>query len=56
MIFAYFAPEVVLPMASVLVAGFGFIMMVGRAPFRFVARSLRAGLRGRKKTMNKPNA
>ena len=32
MLFAYFAPEVILPMASVLVAGFGFIMMVGLRP------------------------
>ena len=48
MIFAYFAPEIVLPAASAIVAGFGFIMMVGRAPFRFVARSFRAGLKGLK--------
>jgi hypothetical protein len=49
MIFAYFAPEVVLPMASVLAAGFGFIMMVGRAPFRILARSLRARGAGKRR-------
>lgn len=42
MLFAYFAPEVVLPIASVFAAGFGFIVMVGRAPFRYAARWFRA--------------
>ena len=42
MIFAYVGPEVVLPLASVVAAAFGFVMMVGRAPFRLAARWLRA--------------
>lgn len=42
LILAYFAPEVVLPLASVVAAAFGFIMMVGRAPFRLATRWLRA--------------
>jgi hypothetical protein len=32
MVFAYFSPDVALPVASVLAAVVGFIMMVGRAP------------------------
>ena len=42
MIFAYVGPEVVLPLASVVAAAFGFVMMVGRAPFRLASRWLRA--------------
>jgi hypothetical protein len=53
MIFAYFAPEVVMPMASALVVGFGFFMMVGRAPFRFAARTWRSGLRVMKKNKSR---
>jgi hypothetical protein len=45
MVFAYFAPEVALPLASAVAAAFGFILMVGRAPFRFAARGLRAVMR-----------
>jgi hypothetical protein len=41
MVFAYFSPEMTLPLASVLAATFGFIMLVGRAPFRLAARSWR---------------
>jgi hypothetical protein len=36
--FAYVGPEVFLPLASVVAAAFGFVMMVGRAPFRLAAR------------------
>lgn len=48
-ILAYFSPEVVLPMASILAAGFGFLMMLGRAPFRLAARGYRAVARAWKK-------
>ena len=48
MLFAYFAPEAVLPVASVLAAALGFVMMIGRAPFRLAARGIRAVLKGRK--------
>lgn len=47
-LFAYFTPEVALPVASALAAAFGFLMMIGRAPFRLAARGLRAVFRGRK--------
>jgi hypothetical protein len=49
MLFAYFGPEVVLPVASVVAGAIGFVMMVGRAPFRFAARGLRAVRRAWKK-------
>jgi len=49
LIFAYIAPDVVLPMASVVAAGFGFIMMVGRAPFRIAGRWLRTARTGGKR-------
>lgn len=42
MVFAYFAPEVALPVASAIAACLGFLMMVGRAPFQFAARAFRA--------------
>jgi hypothetical protein len=45
MLFAYFSPEVVLPVASVVAAAFGFIAMVGRAPFRLAARGFRSAAR-----------
>lgn len=49
MILAYVGPEAVLPMASVVAAAFGVVMMVGRAPFRRAARWLRAARTGGKK-------
>ncbi len=55
MILAYFSPDVVLPVASVLAAAVGFVMMVGRAPFRFAARGLRSGAAGLKKLFAKWN-
>jgi hypothetical protein len=42
MILAYFSPEVVLPLTSVVAAVFGVIVMIGGAPFRFAARAFRA--------------
>ena len=55
MILAYFSPEVVLPVASVFAAALGFVMMVGRAPFRFAARGLRSGVLGMKRIFKKLN-
>ncbi len=55
MLFAYFAPEVILPVASVVTATIGFIMMVGRAPFRIAARGVRSSWRGVKNRINKLN-
>jgi hypothetical protein len=49
MILAYFSPDVVLPVASVFAAAIGFVMMVGRTPFRFAARGFRSGVAGLKK-------
>ena len=48
MVLAYFTPDVALPVASLLAAAVGFVMMVGRAPIRFVTRTL-AGLRERRR-------
>lgn len=53
MVFAYFTPEVALPVASVVAAAFGFIMMVGRLPFQAASRGLRALTNGRKKMFQK---
>jgi hypothetical protein len=39
--FAYISPDTVLPVASVVAAALGFVMMVGRAPFRLAARTWR---------------
>jgi hypothetical protein len=55
MILAYFTPEVALPVASALAAALGFLMMVGRAPFRWAGRGIRSGLRGLKKVIEKLN-
>jgi hypothetical protein len=44
MVFAYFSPDVALPVASVLAGVVGFFMMLGRAPYRAVARTVRSGL------------
>lgn len=41
MLLAYFAPEVALPVASALAGVFGFLLMVGRAPFRLAAKGFR---------------
>jgi hypothetical protein len=45
-LFAYIGPEVALPMASMLAGMIGFILMVGRAPFRYAAKGLRRAARG----------
>ena len=39
---AYFAPEVVLPVASVFAGLVGFLMMIGRAPFRLASKGFRS--------------
>lgn len=46
MLFGYIGPEVVLPMASALAGVVGFVLMVGRAPFRFAAKVLRSLAKG----------
>ena len=53
MILAYFSPDVVLPVASVFAAAVGFVMMVGRAPFRLAARGLRSGIRSVRRIFEK---
>jgi hypothetical protein len=40
-IFAYVGPDVILPMASVVAAAVGVVMTVGRAPFRYAAKTWR---------------
>jgi hypothetical protein len=41
MLFAYISPDVVMPIASVVAAALGCVMMIGRAPFRLAARTWR---------------
>lgn len=41
MLFAYFGPETVLPLASVLATVFGVILMFGRASFRILLAPFR---------------
>ncbi len=41
MLFAYFGPETVLPLASVLATVFGVVMMFGRASFRIALMPFR---------------
>jgi hypothetical protein len=53
MLFAYFTPEVIMPVASVLAGAFGVILMVGRAPLRYAARGARWIARGWKKTVDR---
>lgn len=45
-LFAYFAPDMLLPVASALAGVVGVVMMVGRAPIRFVRRVIRRVARG----------
>lgn len=47
-LFAYFTPDVAFPIASVVAAALGFIMLVGRAPVRLAmkgCRKIAAGFR-----------
>lgn len=54
MVFAYFGPETTLPLASVLAASLGFLMMMGRGSLRFVTRLARSAVsRLGKKSMSK---
>jgi hypothetical protein len=55
MIYAYFAPEVVFPVASALAGVFGFIMLMGRTPFRVVSRAFRASTGALQKLARKLN-
>lgn len=41
MLFAYFGPETVLPLASVIATVFGVVMMFGRASFRIALAPFR---------------
>ena len=43
--FAYFGPETTVPLASVLAASLGFLMMMGRGSIRFASRVIRGSLR-----------
>jgi hypothetical protein len=56
-IFAYFGPETVLPLTSVVAAVAGVFMMFGRNSVRFVARCLRIRVLGPtgSKTPGKPH-
>ena len=45
-ILAYVGPEVVLPLASAVAGVVGFLLMLGRAPFRLAAKGFRKVARG----------
>ncbi len=45
MIFAYFGPETVLPLTSIVAAAVGVIMMFGRNSFRFALMFVRRAYR-----------
>jgi hypothetical protein len=45
-LFAYIGPDVALPLATMMAGVIGFILMVGRAPFRYAARGFRAAASG----------
>jgi len=53
MIFAYFTPEVALPVASAVAAVFGFVMLVGRTPVRIAVRGFRWAGRGLRSVVDK---
>jgi hypothetical protein len=53
--FAYFGPETTLPLASVLAASLGFLMMMGRGSLRVVMRVVQAAF-PRLKAGSKRNA
>jgi hypothetical protein len=40
-VFAYFTPDVTFPIASALAAVVGFVVLVGGAPLRYVAKAFR---------------
>jgi hypothetical protein len=46
MIFMYMTPEVVFPMVSAVAAAVGFILLVGRTPFRIAAHGFRYTAKG----------
>jgi hypothetical protein len=59
-VFAYFGPETTLPLASVLAASLGFLMMMGRGSLRFAARvgraaAVRLGAKSRSKATSAPS-
>jgi hypothetical protein len=47
LLFAYFAPETLLPVTSILATIAGIIMMLGRGSVRFMLHCIRRGLRSR---------
>lgn len=51
--FAYFTPEVTLPVASAVATGVGFILLVARAPIRIVGESFRRAVRGLRSIVDK---
>jgi hypothetical protein len=44
LVFAYFAPEILLPVTSVVATVIGIVMMFGRNSFRLIARLCRRAL------------
>jgi hypothetical protein len=54
---AYFSPETVLPLSSIIATIAGFALLIKRSSFRFIARAFRAGLRRRSRIarLNRPH-
>ena len=48
LVFAYFSPETILPLSSILATIAGCALMVKRSSFRFAVRSFQALLRKRR--------
>jgi hypothetical protein len=52
---AYFAPEVAIPVVSALAGVVGFLMAIGRAPFRMVSKGFRRLTGGGKDAAKAPD-
>jgi hypothetical protein len=48
LVFAYFGPETLLPVTSIVATIVGIVMMLGRGSFRFILQFFRRVLRRRK--------
>ncbi len=49
LVFAYFGPETLLPVTSIVATIVGIVMMLGRGSFRFILQFFRRALRLRRR-------
>jgi len=49
---AYFSPETVLPLSSIIATLAGFALLIKRSSLRFLARAVRASLRRRRRIVS----